>query len=58
MTETNWSQWRKCPVCHVATSQPCRSLSGTVTGGRPDGIVTVLDEPHKLRKRRSKAVTS
>jgi hypothetical protein len=52
---TDWGEWRKCSqVCGAETGQPCRSLSSTVAGGRPDGVVTELDTPHISRKPRTR----
>jgi hypothetical protein len=50
---TDWAAWRKCPVCHARTGDACRSLSGTVTNGRPDMVVTNLPRPHTTRRMRS-----
>jgi hypothetical protein len=47
--QTFWVLYRKCRVCDAETGQSCRSLSGTIVGGRPDGIETKLAEPHKSR---------
>jgi hypothetical protein len=44
-----WRLWRKCTVCDAEIGEPCRSLSGTVAGGRPDGIETTLPRPHRAR---------
>jgi hypothetical protein len=45
-----WDGWRKCPVCGVLTGEACQSLSGTVTNGRPDAVITRLDVPHTGRR--------
>lgn len=50
---TDWRCYRKCPVCGATTGQPCRSLSGAIVDGRPDGTVTALAEPHGRRPLRS-----
>lgn len=53
VTAVDWDDYRKCSqVCRAETGQPCFSLSGTVAGGRPDGVKTVLAEAHTSRKRR------
>lgn len=47
--------YRKCSqVCRAEIGEPCFSLSGTITGGRPDGVRTYLPLPHKARKRRTR----
>jgi hypothetical protein len=52
---TDWSEWQRCSqVCGAETGKPCRSLSGVVNDGRPDGVVTELDEPHPSRKPRTR----
>ena len=51
----DWHGYRKCSqVCGMPTGKPCVSLSGTVVGGRPDGIRTELAIPHKARKLRTR----
>lgn len=51
--------YRKCSqICGAKIGEPCFSLSGRIVGGRPDGIRTPLDAPHKARKRRTKRVKS
>ena len=50
---TIWAEWRKCPVCTAGIGTACRSLSGTVAAGQPDGIVTALLRPHLARKMRA-----
>lgn len=49
----DWSAFRACPVCRVAIGAACRSASGRVVGGQPDGISTALEHPHVARKRRA-----
>lgn len=50
---TDWNDYRKCSqVCRAETGEPCTALCGTVAGGRPDGVKTVLAKPHASRKRR------
>jgi hypothetical protein len=43
-------------VCHALIGEACRSLSGTVTNGRPDAVLTVLDRAHSSRRPRTTAV--
>jgi hypothetical protein len=51
----NWDDYRKCSqICGMPTGQACVSVSGTIAGGRPDGIRTELDMPHQSRKRRTR----
>ena len=51
----DWNDYRKCSqVCRAEIGQPCFSLSGTIVGGRPDGVRTPLDHPHKARKLRTR----
>lgn len=54
----NWDDYRKCSqICGAPIGTPCVSLSGTIVGGRPDGVRTELNRPHiarKLRTRRRK----
>jgi hypothetical protein len=51
---TDWNLYRKCPVCGAEIGQACASLSGTITGGRPDGIRTELEHAHLSRKLRTR----
>lgn len=46
---TDWDGWRKCTTCQAPTGEPCYSLSGRVVDGQPDGVPTVLLEPHRAR---------
>jgi len=48
--------YRACPVCKAELGQSCRSLSGRVVDGRPDGVAVDLDHPHQARKRRTRRV--
>jgi len=50
---TDWLLYRKCPVCQCGTGTPCRSASGAIVNGQPDGKRTSLEHPHKARRRRS-----
>jgi hypothetical protein len=50
---TDWTLWRACPVCKVKLGHPCRSLSGTIVAGRPDGTITELPLPHTTRPMRT-----
>jgi hypothetical protein len=50
---TDWSVYRKCPTCLVATGWACKALSGKVVNGHPDGCEHTLDEPHRTRPLRS-----
>jgi hypothetical protein len=49
----DWSAYRACPVCRVPMGAACRSASGRVVDGHPDGISTELEHAHAARKRRS-----
>lgn len=52
---TDWTAYRACStVCRAPIGKPCFSLSGTVAGGRPDGVRTELTHPHAARRRRTK----
>lgn len=52
---TDWSAYRKCSqVCRAPMGEPCFSLSGRIANGRPDGVRTLLDTPHKARKLRTR----
>lgn len=44
-----------CTICRVVAGAPCRSRSGTVAGGQPDGVSTNLERPHLARKRSKRA---
>jgi len=56
-SDTDWDAYRKCSqVCGVETGQACVSLSGTIAGGRPDGVRTELARPHRSRKLRTRGV--
>lgn len=46
---TDWNDHRLCPVCKAPTGQPCRALTGYVTGGQPGFIATELARPHTSR---------
>lgn len=39
---TDWSRFRKCPVCHAAMGEPCEVLTGVPR-----------DEPHTTRQTRT-----
>lgn len=45
--------YRKCKICGVLLGAKCRSQSGRIVNGRPDGISTELPTPHIARKRRA-----
>lgn len=48
--------FRKCSqVCGAPLGTRCMSRSGKIVDGRPDQVVTLLDEPHKARKLRKAA---
>jgi hypothetical protein len=49
----DWGAYRACRVCRVELGRPCRSASGRVVDGRPDGIATELEHPHVARERRT-----
>jgi hypothetical protein len=49
----DWSAYRACSVCRVELGRPCRSASGRIVGGQPDGIATELEHPHVARKLRT-----
>ena len=46
---TDWSAFRKCPVCFAAIGAPCLSLSGTASRAR--------DLPHTSRELRTGAAS-
>lgn len=46
--------YRSCPICKAKLGEPCRSRSGRIVNGRPDGVITELDYPHVARKRRTR----
>lgn len=48
-----WDLYVKCRTCGAARAVPCRSISGTIVGGRPDGHSTPLLLPHTGRKMRA-----
>lgn len=51
----DWSLYRKCSqVCRAEAGQPCFTLSGTIAGGRPDEVRTLLTHAHVTRKLRTK----
>lgn len=51
----DWNAYRKCSqICRAETGEPCFSLSGTVVGGRPDGVRTPLTHAHAARKLRTR----
>ncbi len=50
---TNYLLYRKCPICQRASGNPCRSASGRIVDGQPDGIPTDLEYPHKARRLRT-----
>jgi len=45
--------YRKCQICGALLGTKCRSRSGKIVNGRPDGVVTDLAQPHIARKRRA-----
>lgn len=45
--------YRKCKICGALLGAACRSRSGRIVNGRPDGIATELPTPHIARKRRA-----
>ncbi len=49
----DWDAYRKCGGCGAETGNPCRSLSGSIVGGRPDGISTPITHAHVGRRRRA-----
>jgi hypothetical protein len=49
----DWSAYRACSTCRVPMGAACRSASGRIVGGQPDGISTALEHPHVARKRRT-----
>lgn len=54
MSDIDWNDYRKCPVCKAPTGEPCCSLSGRIVNGRPDGVRTDLGLPHTLRQKRKR----
>jgi hypothetical protein len=46
---TDWLLYRKCGTCHVWPGSACKSLSGKVVNGHPDGHEHTLAEPHGSR---------
>lgn len=48
--------YRACRVCRVPLGQKCRSQSGRIVNGRPDGKTIELDHPHNARQQRKKRV--
>jgi hypothetical protein len=48
----DWAAYRKCSGCGAEIGTPCRSLSGAVVGGRPDGVATALPHAHAARQLR------
>jgi len=48
-----WDDYRKCPTCLRPMGVACVSLSGYISGGRPDGVEQLLEHPHVARRRRS-----
>lgn len=48
----DWMAWRKCRVCNAVCGTPCTSRSGRIVGGRPDGAVRELEQPHTARRMR------
>lgn len=48
---TDWTRWRKCPVCYAETGQPCMDLTGMRASGK------LADQPaarpHGSRKPRT-----
>jgi hypothetical protein len=55
--EVDWSEYRKCSqVCRAPMGEPCFSLSGRVVDGQPDGVRTILSQPHHGRLRRTRRV--
>jgi hypothetical protein len=48
-----WQDWRACPVCRAKLGTACRSLSGRIVGGRPDGVAVELSTPHHARRQRT-----
>lgn len=49
----DWGVYRACPICKAPIGEPCRSLSGTIVNGRPDGTITALETAHIARARRT-----
>lgn len=45
--------YRKCQICGALLGKKCRSRSGRIINGRPDGVITELPGPHHARKRRT-----
>lgn len=48
----DWASYRKCSGCGAGIGTPCRSLSGAVVGGQPDGVATALPHAHAARQLR------
>lgn len=46
--------FRKCQICGALLALRCRSRSGRIVNGRPDGVSTELPTPHIARKRRTR----
>jgi hypothetical protein len=51
----DWMRWNACPTCKALRGHACRSLSGAIADGRPDSVLTKLDQPHTMRKMRRRA---
>lgn len=49
----DWTAYRACPTCKAASGEACRTMSGRVVGGRPDGAAQPLSHAHVARVRRS-----
>lgn len=47
-----------CPICRVPAGAECRSRSGVITEGQPDGTITPLDRPHIARRRSARPAAS
>lgn len=52
---TDWTAWRKCPVCGAGIGQPCKALTGVVVDGRAvDAVEVPMDTPHFRRRERGR----
>lgn len=48
----DWDGYRKCTTCLRPSGRACKSRSGFVMGGQPDGVAVELEHAHVARKRR------
>lgn len=57
---TDWSVYRKCPVCFAELGEACTTITGALIHGHPypqvDPVRSNRDRPHSRRKLRTGAV--